>query len=37
VKALIERDKEILNITCKQIVKTVTSAPKNPDSKLSKK
>jgi DNA (cytosine-5)-methyltransferase 1 len=37
VKALIERDKEILNITCKQIVKTVTSAPKNPDSKLRKK
>ena len=37
VKALIERDKEILNITCKQIVKTVTSAPKNPDTKLRKK
>jgi DNA (cytosine-5)-methyltransferase 1 len=37
VKALIERDKEILNTTCKQIVKTVTSAPSNPDTKLRKK
>lgn len=37
IKALIERDKEILNITCKEIVKTVTSAPRNPDTKLRKK
>lgn len=37
IKALIERDKEILSITCKEIVKTVTSAPRNPDTKLRKK
>ena len=37
IKAVIERDKEILNITCKQIVKSVTSAPKNPDTVLRKK
>lgn len=37
IKALIERDKEILNITCKQIVKSVSLAPKNPDTLLRKK
>ena len=37
IKALIERDKEVLNITCKQLVKSVTSAPKNPDTVLRKK
>ena len=37
IKALIERDKEVLNITCKQLVKSVTSAPKNPDTALRKK
>jgi DNA (cytosine-5)-methyltransferase 1 len=37
VRALVERDREILNITCKNIVKSVGKAPTNPDNALRKK
>lgn len=36
IRAAIERDREILSITCKKIVNSVTSAPKNPDSLLTR-
>lgn len=37
IRAGIERDREILSITCKKIVHSVSTAPKNPDTILRRK